>query len=230
MALSAEVVQRLNKAGYVTEDDLRSWRLIWEEDEKVFWVSLRKEEESAENYRRWFPQLQEFAAECRRRIPVPRIETFALADREQYRILLDKMRKFTEGGDSRFVFDRKPNHVAILSTTPVGLTAAENVFGRRGALILLESEREHWFHEICPIDLEANWWYSFAWWTVKTWDEKLVRENHPVPQGWIPEGCSYWYVESGVHWGTLAGGADEELWKWDGKRAKFVEVRSVTSY
>jgi len=229
MTLSAEVIQRLNKLGYVTEEDLRFWRRIWAEDKPVFWVSLRKEEESGENYRRWFPRLQEFAAECRRRIPVPRVESFTAAEREQYRILLGKMRKFAESGDCRCVFSRKPNHVAILSTTRVGLTAAEEVFGGSRAMILQQSEREQWFRDICSIDLEAHWWYAFAWWTITGWEEKLIR-NCPAPEGWIPEGWSYWMAESGVQWGTLAGGAEEELWKWDGERAEFIEVRSITSY
>jgi hypothetical protein len=230
MGLSPEVIQRINRLGFVTEDDLKFWRSMWLENEPVFWVSLCKQEEAAENYRRWFPRLQEFAAGCRRRIPVPSSESFSAAEREQYRILLAKMRKFVESGDCRCVFSGEPNHVAILSTTRVGLTAAEEVFGGRGAVILLQSEREQWFRDVCPIDLEAHWWYSFAWWTIMTWEERLVRENHPIPEGWIPEGCSYWFVESGVQWGSLAGGSDEELWKWDGKRAKFIEERGITSY
>jgi len=219
MALSAEVIQRLNKLGFVTEDDLKFWRSICVEDEPVFWVCLRKEEERTEEYRRWFPRLQEFSAECRRRIPVPRVESFTVAEKEQYRILLVKMRNFAGSGDYRCVFGRKPNKVAILSTTRVGLTAAEEVFGGSGAVILLQSEREHWFRDVCPIDLEAYWWYAFAWWTVTGGDEIPIHEE-----------CSYWTVESGVQWGSLAGGADEELWKWNGKRAEFIEVCSITSY
>jgi hypothetical protein len=230
MGLSPEVIQRINRLGFVTEDDLKFWQSIWADlDEPAFRVFLRKEEEAAEQYRCWFPRLQEFATECRRKIPVPNSESFSAAEREQYRILLDKMRKFVESGDCRCVFSGKPNHVALLSTTRVGLVA-EKVFGGRGALILLQSEREQWFRDICPIDLEAHWWYSFAWWTIMTWEERLVRENDPIPEGWIPEGCSYWFVESGVQWGSLAGGADEELWKWDGERADFIEVCSITSY
>lgn len=219
MALSAEIIERLNRLGFITEEDLKFWRRIWAEDEPVFWVCLRKDEEAAEQYRRWFPKLQEFAAECRRSIPVPRVESFTPVQREKYRILLAKMRKFAGSGDCQYVFGRKPNQVAVLSTTSVGLAAAEEVFGGSGAVILLQSEREYWFREICPRDPEAHWWYAFAWWTITGGEE--------IP---IPKGYSYWTVESGVIWGSLAGGADEELWKWDGKRAKFIEVCSVTSY
>src|SRR5438874_3664433 len=148
MGLSAEVIQRINRLGFVTEDDLKFWRSMWLENEPVFWVSLCKQEEAAENYRRWFPRLQEFAAECRRKIPVPSSESFSAAEREQYRILLAKMRKFVESGDCQCVFSGEPNHVAILSTTRVGLTAAEEVFGGRGAVILLQSEREQWFRDV----------------------------------------------------------------------------------
>src|SRR3989442_3943741 len=125
MALSAEIIERLNRLGFITEEDLKFWRRIWAEDEPVFWVCLRKDEEAAEQYRRWFPKLQEFAAECRRSIPVPRVESFTPVQREKYRILLAKMRKFAGSGDCQYVFGRKPNQVAVLSTTSVGLAAAE---------------------------------------------------------------------------------------------------------
>jgi hypothetical protein len=229
MAFSAEVIRRLNRLGFVTEDHLEFWRSMWVEDEPVFWVHLRKEEERTEEYRHWFPRLQEFAAECRRRIPVPGIESFSLAEREQYRILIAKMSKFAESEDRRCVFDRRPNQAAILWTTRIGLTAAEEVFGRSGGVILEQSEQERWFREVCPINLEAHWWYAFAWWTLTEGltgkDEALIRENYP-----IPESCSYWIVESGVQWGSLAGGADHELWKWDGKRAEFIELYAIDTY
>ena len=46
----------------------------------------------------------------------------------------------------------------------------------------------------------------------------------------IPEGCSYWVVVSGVQGGGLAGGANHELWRWDGERAEFIEVYCIDTY
>lgn len=62
-------------------------------------------------------------------------------EREQHRVLLAKMREFAGSEDRRCVLARKPHQAAILSTTRVGLAAAEEVFGGSGAVILQESER-----------------------------------------------------------------------------------------
>jgi len=56
-------------------------------------------------------------------------------------------------------------------------------------------------------------------------DETSIRQLYP-----ISEGCSYWVVVSGVQWGGLAGGANHELWRWDGNRAEFIEVYRIDSY
>ena len=230
MALSAEAVQRLARLGYSTDADLEFWRWLWQsEGESVFWGFLGKSEQAADEYRHWFPRLQAFAAACRRALPVPAVDSFSAPEREQHRILLAKMREFTASGDRRCVVGRKPHQAAILSTTRVGLAAAEEVFGESGAVSLEGSERERWLSEVCPVNHEAFWWYAFAWWTLREGmagdDEASIRQHYP-----IPEGCAYWVVVSGVQWGSLAGGANHELWRWDGARAQFIEVYCVDSY
>ncbi len=139
MALDEEAVQRLAALGYTTEADLRFWQELGQsEGESFFWEFLRGQEEAAEEYRRWFPRLQAFAAECRRAVSVPAVESFSAAEREQYRILRAKMREFDASEDRRCVLVRRPYQAAILSTTWVGLAAAEEVFGGTGAVILQE--------------------------------------------------------------------------------------------
>jgi hypothetical protein len=233
MALSAEAVQRLARLGYTTAADLKFWRNLWEsEGESFVWGFLRQEEQAAQEYRRWFPRLQAFAAECRRVAPVPKADALSVTEREQYRVLLAKVREFAGSDDCQCILTRKPHQAAILSTTRAGLIAAEEVFGGSGAVILEESERERWLSEVYPVNHEAFWWYAFAWWTIKEGlsglpgdDEASIRENYP-----IPEGCSYWIVSSGVQWGSLAGGANHELWRWDGERAEFVEMYRIDTY
>src|SRR5262245_42083699 len=220
MALSEAAVQRLRQLGYVTDGALRFWQEIWQsEGESFFWGFIQKEEEAAEEYRHWFPRLQAFAADCRRAVPVPSVESFSVLEREQHRILLAKMREFAKSEDSRCVFARKPHNAAVLSTTRVGLVAAEEVFGGSGAVILLESEKERWFGEVYPVDYEKFWWYAFAWWTIKEGldAEEEIRIRQECP---IPDGSSYWMVVSGLAWGSLAGGANDELWRWDGEGAE----------
>jgi hypothetical protein len=230
MALSAEAVERLAQLGYTTDANLKFWRDLWEsEGESFVWGFLRKEAAAAQEYRRWFPRLQAFAAECRRAVPIPAADTLSVTEREQYRVLLAKMREFTGSDDCRCVLSRKPYQAAILSTTRVGLIAAEEVFGGYGAVILEESERERWLSEVYPVNYEAFWWYAFAWWTIKEGlsgeDEASIRQDYP-----IPDGCSYWMVSSGVQWGGLAGGANHELWRWDGVRAQFIEMYRIDTY
>jgi hypothetical protein len=81
--LSAEAVRRLARLGCSTDADLRFWHGLWQsEGELFFWGFLRKEEEAADEYRRWFPRLQTFAAECRRAVPIPALDSFSTAERE----------------------------------------------------------------------------------------------------------------------------------------------------
>lgn len=230
MALSENATRRLAQLGYVGDAALKFWQGLWEsEGESFFWGFLRKEEEAAQAYSRWFPRLQAFAAECRQAAPVPAADSLSPTEREQYRVLLTKMQAFAASEDRRCILDRRPNQAAILSTTRVGLAAARHVFGGTGAILLEEQERERWFSEVYSVDHEAFWWYAFAWWSLREGlageDEERIRRHYP-----IPEGSSYWVVVSGVQWGSLAGGANHELWRWDGRRAEFIEVYCVDSY
>jgi hypothetical protein len=209
---------------------LRYWEWIWQQDtESVFWLFLRKTEEAAEECRRWFPRLQSFAAECRQVVPVPAVDNFSATERAQYCVLLAKMREFDGSADRRCILSGKPNQAVILWTNKVGLPAVQEIFGKTGAIILEESEKHQWFSSVYDVNYEAFWWYAFAWWTLKEGlpneDESVIRQNYP-----IPEGCSYWAVESGVQWGSLAGGANHELWRWDGKQAEFIETYCIDTY
>ena len=230
MALSDKALRRLAQLGYVDEADLTFWRGLWQsEGESFFWVFVHKAEEATEQYRRWFPRLQAFAAECRQAVPVPTVESFSAVEREQYRILLAKMQEFVASEDRRCLLGRKPSQAAVVSTTRVGLAAAEQVFAGSGTVLLQTEERERWFSEVCPVDHEAFWWFAFAWWSLSeglaSYDAENIRGLYP-----IPEGSSYWVVVSGVQWGSLAGGANHELWRWDGQRAHFIDLYCVDSY
>jgi hypothetical protein len=222
-------LQRLAALGYASEEDLRFWRGMWQsEGESFFWGFLQAEEACAQEYRVWFPRLQAFAAECRRVAPVPALDTFSAGEREQHRVLLAKMREFASSGDRGCVLGRKPHQAAILSTTRVGLTAAAEVFAGTGAVLLQEEEKERWFAEVYPGVGDKFWWYGLAWWDLR---EVAPEEAEEVVRSYaIPAGCSYWVVTSGVLWGSLAGGANHELWCWDGTTTTFIETYGVTSY
>jgi hypothetical protein len=230
VALREKAVQRLARLGYVTDAGLKFWRGPWQsEGESFFWGFLQKEEATAEEHRRWLPRLQAFATECRQAVPVPAVDHFSAIEREQYRVLLAKMREFAASEARRCILERKPNQAAILSTTRIGLAAAQQVFGGTGAVLLREQERERWFSEVYPVKHDASWWYVFAWWSLREGladeDGESSRRHYP-----IPDDSSYWVVVSGVQWGGLAGGANYELWRWDGQRAEFIAVYRIDTY
>jgi hypothetical protein len=230
MPLSETATQRLARLGYSTDAELRFWQGLWQsEGESFFWSFLQKEEAAARKYRRWFPRLRDFAAGCRRAAPVTPVDRLSAMEREQYRVLLAKMREFAASEDRRCVLARKPHQAAILATTRVGLAAAEEVFAGTGAVLLTEEERERWFAEVYPGRGDGFWWYALAWWTLREGlggeDGAEVRRHYPIPAG-----SSYWVVVSGVQWGGLAGGANHELWRWDRTRAEFLAVYRVESY
>lgn len=229
MALSEKAKKRLAQLGYVGDAALSFWQGLWEsEGESFFWDFLAKDEEAAKKYREWFPKLQRFAYECRVALPIPAVTRFSDIEREQHRVLAEKIQAFLRSEDRRCILEPKPNQAAIVSTTRVGLAAAAESFRGTGAVILKEDEREHWFTNVYPINHEAFWWYVFAWWTIREVladEEMSIRPHHP-----IPEGSSYWVVVSGIQWGSLAGGATHELWQWNGKRAEFIDVYCVDTY
>ena len=118
--------------------------------------------------------------------------------------------------------------MAVLSTSRVGLAAAEEVFGGSGAVILEESERTYWFEEVYRDHDKALQWYVFAWWTI----EDCVSEDLKPIRGRVPALAdgAYWVIKSGVYWGPLAGGGHSELWLWDGERGShFIEARFMAA-
>lgn len=226
MALSTKALQHLARLGYAAEADLRFWRWLWESrGEPAFWAMIREVKKTVKDYDHWFPRLQAFASECRRAAPVPTMDSLSAAEREQYCILLAKMRDFAGSEDGRHVLAGKPHRVAILSTTRVGLLAAEETFGASGAMILEESEQARWLSEVCRVKRGRFWWCAFAWWTLQEAftdeDELNIRREYP-----IPDGCAYWMIASGVQMSGLCGSDRRELWRWDGARAEFIALYS----
>jgi hypothetical protein len=228
MSLGADAIGRLARLGYTSDLELRHFREMAEAEGRGFVEGfLERLEEAAKEYERWFPRLQAFAAECRRVVPVPAVDQFTTAEREQHRILLEKMREFVGSEDSRCVLARRPYQAAILATMRVGLAAATEVFGESDAVILEESEKERWFREVYRRRPDAFWWYAFAWWTLREpTDEELVKLERPPLSG----SSTYWEVVAGVQWGSLAGGANHELWRWDGQRAEPLGVTMISTY
>jgi hypothetical protein len=183
------------------------------------------EEEIAAQYQVWFPRLQEFAEECRRKTPIPDVSEFSAVEREQYRILREAMENKRESEDLEIVLRRRPHCVPILYTSRVGLPAAHALYGDTGAVILEESEQQHWLYEVYQLDGPEwgcrSWWFAFAWWTVSEEIPEDLRKHLRPAITALPAGSTYWMQWSGVQWGELHGGSRGSLWRWDGTRAEF---------
>ena len=199
---------------------------VWRDGPASVHKLLDRLDDTAAEYRRWSPALRAFAADCRQTSPAPRMESLAAAARAQYLVLYTKMKDFAESKDGLVTLAPRPHHLAVLSTSRVGLAAAEELFGGSGAVILEESERLHWFAELYEDQQEALWWYAFAWWTV---EDSVVDEDPGPIRRRVPAlpGSSYWVIKSGVQWGPLAGGGRSELWQWNGERATFIEEYEI---
>ena len=196
--------------------------MLWRDGADSVHRFLNRIDDAADEYRRWAPRLRAFAAECRRAVPAPAIESLAGPEREQYHLLRTKMSAFAKSEESLVVLTGQPHHMAVLSTSRVGLAAAQEVFRGSDAGVLEKSEHHRWFAEIYQAGDLAFWWYALAWWSVEEGiaGEEAVRIRR---QHAISAGGSCWIVRSGVQWGRLAGGGDAELWRWDGRRAEFIE-------
>lgn len=219
----------LERMAKLNENPEHYREMVWRDGADFAHGLLNKVEEASDEYLRWFPRLQMFAAECRQAVPCVTVNDLSDAEREQCRVLLIKMKEFEASGDSRVILGGKPNRAAILSTTRAGLVAAQETFAESGAVILEESEKRYWFAHVHPIDDNKRWWFALAWWTVM---ESLPEENAfwTRQQSPIAAGSSCWVVESGLQWGPQFGGLSRELWRWDGARAEFVEKGMDVSF
>lgn len=132
------------------------------------------------------------------------------------------------------ILEPRPHRAHILTTTRIGLTAAEQLFGDSGAILLEDEEYRRWESEIYTNGYEGFWWWTHTWWSLvdesdeegfPIWDGEYIRSHYPLPAG-----CSHWIVNSGVVWGPLAGGANHDLWRWNGEKAEFIECYCIDTY
>jgi len=105
----------------------------------------------------------------------------------------------------------------------------QRVFAGRGRLCCSRRRTNVGSPRFNHADEDAFWWYALAWWTLT---EGLEGEDQSSSVETIPfqDGSSYWIVVSGCSWGGLAGGADHEVWRWDGRQAEFIETYCVDTY
>ena len=220
--MTENIIQRLTRLGYTTKDDLEIWEHHWNDmDRNIFFMLLNHQDEAAFEYKRWYPRLQRYAAKCRWNAPILLVDEKFDEQREQHRILLAKMVEHLESNDC-LVSPRPLHHnVTILTTPDNGLAAAEQLFGRHHVIILTESEWSDWYENVHGDEHDLYSWCNRVWFSLQSKFEEGELEyaysHYP-----IAEGCDYWVIESGLAWGSLAGGAEQELWCWNGSIATFL--------
>lgn len=195
----------------------------------IFWL-FRKRKEMLDSCLRWASQLREYAAQCRRNDPLPTVESLSVVDRAKYQIFCDKI---SSRRRKERIAPCKKGNVVIVHSSRIGLLAVQHVLGPPTDSIvhLLDEENANWFKHAYNAEDESYWWYSFFWWSIVNADDlgesdtRYIAENYPEPDGF-----TYWVVTDGCQWGDLAGGADHELWKWDGISAEPIEVFCVDTY
>jgi hypothetical protein len=109
----------------------------------------------------------------------------------------------------------------IYHGSPIMLLAASDVFKEcsESIVLLLSDERAKWFTEIFR---GADGWYGCCWVTVDDRPpEGLTRffpDHYPAS-----EGRCYWIVTK-----AREGNSSHELWNWDGRTAKSLELTGHT--
>ena len=231
MTLSEDAIRQLDDLGYTSDKEREFFQSIWEsEGESFFWSFLEKEQESRDLCNRWAPRLREYAAQCRINDPLPTVQSLSAVDRAKYQILCDKIANSRREEEIK---PRKKHNVVILRSSAVGLLAVHQVLGppTDSVIHLLDAENSRWFNDLYSPGGESFWWYSFFWWSIKNADDMHKRDSDYIAKNYPkPNGFNYWVVTDGCQWGDLAGGANHELWKWDGANAEAIEVYAVDTY
>jgi hypothetical protein len=225
MPLDQRAIQALSRMGYsLRAPELRWWDRIWDEEgDAFFWWFLERERRVREQADRWFPVLAAYAAECRRRSPIPDVVGLSPAKREQHRILREQMGRFVARRDRDLGVLGDPHRIPIISTSAVGFSAAIEVFTPLGLprmVVLREGELAGWFRGH-PEAESPSWWHVSYGCVLRDRFEAgdVIRPHLPAP-----EGTAYWMVAGGLEWGDLAGGVNHDLWRWDGRHAVFMET------
>jgi hypothetical protein len=229
--LDEAAIHALSEMGYVLRSkDLRRWDQLWDGDgEAFFWRFLQTERRTRERADHFYPSLVSYAAECRRRSPTADPDLFSPMEKEQYRILQEKMTEFATRADMDIL--RNPHRIAILSVDRIGLPAAERIFGGLGsrAIILQTGEFPDWPDEERETEYLEPWWHASYWCTLhepcEKYDLEMIERHLPAP-----EGITYWMMSEGIAWGGLAGGATHDLWSWDGSQATWINTVAIDTF
>jgi hypothetical protein len=168
----------------------------------------------------WFPRLRAFADKCREDHPPPVDETLSNSERAKQRIYAGKLKL------NRAIPGRDKT-VAICSMPLLAIPVALRLWPRDdGRIVLLTPEEEDQWDRLYSHPEGSFRWFVHFWWRIDDspererslpdggsfarWDEKDVQGENP------------WLVTVGHVYGPLAGAGYQELWSWNGSRARLI--------
>jgi hypothetical protein len=217
MPLTHTVLQRLAAIGVTSEFDLAHWRKLGDnpritDDEYV--RRLRAREAVGAEYRRLLPKLLSFAEARRRERPRLALADLANADQAKHHLLLTEMERFAASNEGKGFLTGLPNRASVVHTTRAGLLAAERAFVPSSAIVLEDTDWNHFIASVGRGDDggEARW-YASKWWLLSEHNRSDSGEadwhltvGSSSCQGSFHEACSHYH--------------------WDGERYAFNEIYS----
>jgi hypothetical protein len=183
-----------------------------------------KLEDAAALCRQWAPKLRQLVSESRRLHPVPAVASLTACDLAKRQVLETKIATAERLGR------RRRDEVVLCGVPLIAMSAAQQLWpGEDDRCVLLTREELSAWENVYKHDNSSFWWFMHYWWDI----EDPPRRDELGPPGMplsVPAGESPWLVRSGLQWGTLAGGENEELWSWDGRAARFIRPVATTSF
>ena len=214
----------------MNEDPLVYRKLAWRENADFHRGYIDKIAESNDLYQKWSPKLSEFAAQCRANQPTPPESSLSDIDRAKQQIYENKIKNA-----ERLPHKLTHNKVIVCRMPLVAISVAQRLWpGEDDNAVILTPEEESKWAEIYSHPKDTFWWFIHYWWSIDDSPEQKWTFGDAAFYNWndneIQEGTSPWLVHSGLQWGSLFGGSKTELWLWDGKHCKFVEIKGSLSF
>jgi hypothetical protein len=217
--IPSDIAERLDA---LDEDPADYREMAWQCGADFVRGFIDKREQRDELYRKWSPRLRAFAVECRKSRPIPNVNSLNRCDREKQRIYKATLHR-------RMVVQDMT--VAICEMPLIAMPIAQRLWPSDDErVVLLTPEEQSRWNEMYSHPKGAFWWFAYFWWKIEESPELEFAPTHPngqEPLWWndddVPNGECPWLLSVGASYGPLAGSGHQELWLWNGRRAKFIK-------
>jgi hypothetical protein len=167
----------------------------------------------------WLPRLREFVENCRRKRPVKPDDELTDVEREVLRIVEARLAKdvFLTG---EVIFFVAP-FAALRAIEAVRDLVSQEV------VALTTDEFRQWL-EVCPDCHGEDGWSTSHRFDVRTSGVVLDTSTREDDGDGLETGEEPWIATYDFYGGPTFGHGEEELWGWDGKRARVVRTLSLS--